>query len=642
MIKVLPKDVADKIAAGEVIESPVSIVKELIENSIDAKSTQITCEITKGGKESIRITDNGMGIPKEEVYLAFLRHSTSKIRTAEDLNHLTTLGFRGEALASIAAVSRVEMITKTAEEQVGTRIIIHGGNIVSEDSIGCPTGTTIIVEDLFYNVPARQKFLKSEAAEAGKIIDMMSRLAITRPDIRFTMISNGKNFFTTIGNNDLKRAIMAVYKDREYSELVETNYHADNKDKSLIRVSGYISRPSFTRTNRRSQYVFVNGRPIKNKSVDKGIDLGYKERLFDGRFPITFLFIDIDPEKVDINVHPNKKEVRFKDEISVVDAVASAINQAILTKESVIRGTDTVDKTHDLASADASRKTNSTNSGAGKTSVKKDENRQVDIKQFLSTKSSSQLSKTKDADSDFTFPTDVEDGKNTQDHYYDHGFKSDNTGNSPGGVSFREDNDAESLKNAPFDFDELIYLGTVLGTYIIASDNNNMYLIDQHAAHERVNYEKFMAEYHAEKPNSQVILTPFTFDVTSDMTVDDSQWTEILMRMGFSLELFGDNTYRVMEIPTFLTLVEAEEFVKSFVDSYNEDLKTENNIALDKLITRACKSSIKANDYIKHEEIDALILQLKNCANPFSCPHGRPTFIKFSKYELEKMFKRLG
>ena len=637
MIKVLPKDVADKIAAGEVIESPVSIVKELVENSIDAGATEITCEIKKGGKEEIRITDNGIGIPKEQVSTAFLRHATSKISTAEDLNHLETLGFRGEALASIAAVSRTEMITKTDDAKTGTRIIIHGSNIVSEEAIGCPTGTTIIVKDLFYNVPARQKFLKSEAAEAGKIIDMMSRLAISKPDIKFTLISNGKTHFTTTGRNDLKQAILAVYKDREYSELVNTLYPFDAEEKSPIRVSGYVSRPSFTRTNRRSQFIFVNGRPIKDKSVEKGIDLGYKERLFEGRFPIVFLFIDIDPDKVDINVHPNKKEVRFKDEIAVVHAVSEAIRHSILSSEAVIKGTDTLVKTDNGIDGESLGLFGNSKLDANHKTKKSDNEEQVDIKKFLS--SLSEAKKSQDSSNDigkdlhYNNPTNIEDGISSDSFAEEESIYTKTVFGSP---------DIEEKALKPFVFDDLNFMGTVLGAYIIASDRDNFYLFDQHAAHERINYEKFIAEYHSETPSSQLIMTPFTFDVMGEMTEDDSIWTEILSKMGYSLEPFGDQTYIVREIPTFMTLSEAEDFVKAFVDSYNEDMIDDNQIVIDKLITKACKASIKANDYIKKEEIDALISDLKICKNPFSCPHGRPTFIKFSRYDIEKMFKRLG
>ncbi len=584
MIKVLPKDVADKIAAGEVIESPVSIVKELIENSIDANSTSITCEITGGGKEEIRITDNGVGIPKDQVETAFLRHATSKISKIDDLKSLGTLGFRGEALASIAAVSRTELITRTADEAVGTRIILHGGTLISKDGIGCPVGTTIIVRDLFYNVPARLKFLKSDAAEAGKVIDMISRLGITRPDIRFSMISNGKPHFSTSGNGDLKAAILAIFKDREYRELIPLD--AYNADKS-IHIYGYISRPSFTRTNRRSQFFFVNGRTVKSDTLDKGVVLGYKERLFEGRHPIVFLFLDMDPKKLDVNVHPNKKEVRFNDDISVITAVEEAIKTTIGTDRAVIKATDTIKEN---------------------TALEKTE--QLDLKEYLKTKEHDDV---------------VSHASSKTEEYYS--------------VHLGDFDISEGDK--PFDFNELVFSGAIFGTYLIATDSQNFYMFDQHAAHERINYERFVGAYLSNKKESQILLTPFTFDVPGDMSELENDWIPIINNMGYNVEPFGEYTYIVREVPTFMSLTEAEDFVNAFVDAYNDDRITENKIVIDKLITKACKSSIKANDYINDAEINALIQDLKNCRNPFSCPHGRPTFIKFSKYDIEKLFKRI-
>ena len=623
MIKVLPKEVADKIAAGEVIESPVSIVKELIENSIDSGATNILCEITKGGKDEIRVTDNGCGIPADQVDTAFLRHATSKIEKAEDLNNLLTLGFRGEALASICAVSRTELITKTESETFGTRIVIHGGITVSKESIGCPNGTTIIVKDLFYNVPARLKFLKSEASEAGKIIDMMSKLAITRPDIRFSLISNGKNYFTTLGNGDLKSAILSVYKEREYKDLIEVRYPYDNGEiYSPIRIKGYISRPSFTRNSRRSQYVFVNGRTVKNNSIDKGIDLGYKERVFEGKHPIVFLFADVDSAKVDVNVHPNKKEVRFNDEIAIITAVEEAIKKSIGSQESVIKATDTISlkpNTHLFENQDKAE--------------------QINMKEFLAKKERNFIIK----DDEDQLHEEFKDNEvKTQEAYssFAEGKEALKERERAYSTELGEP-DIKEVSLKPFDFDELNYGETIFGTYITATDSDNFYLFDQHAAHERINYEKLINFYLSDEGAGQLILTPFTFDVPGEMLADESEWIEILSKMGYGVELFGTNTYIVREIPLFMSLTEAEEFAKVFIDTYYEDRITDNKVVIDKIISKACKSSIKAHDYIKPEEVNALIEDLKRCRNPFSCPHGRPTFIKFSKYDIEKLFKRV-
>ena len=646
MIKVLPKDVANKIAAGEVIESPVSIVKELIENSIDAGATSITCEIIKGGKEEIRVTDNGSGIPKDQVSLAFLRHATSKIRKAEDLKSLSTLGFRGEALTSIAAISRTELITKTNDESVGSKIVIHGGNTISEEGIGCPVGTTIIVKDIFYNVPARAKFMKSEAAEAGKVIDMMSRLAITRPDIRFTLISNGKNYFTTLGNGDLKDAIISVYKDREYKELIQVSYPINKSkdvqhDTSSIRIHGYISRPSFARTSRRSQYVFVNGRSVKNNTIDKGIDLGYKERLFEGRYPIVFLFLEIDSSKVDVNVHPNKKEVRFNDEVAVMTAVSESIRYSIGLENAVIHGTDTF----------VPEKKDNTKDNNNETRRISEE--QVDIKQFLSSKE--RPSSAKESSAKEIYDVLSENGEHFSDRLESYNSINEKLNHDSNNIDFHTNKILDKIPNnvefgspdinesqyKPFDFDELRFGEIIFGTYITATDQDSFYLFDQHACHERVNYERFVGLYLSGNKESQVILTPFTFDVPVEMTTEEEEWCDILNRMGYNIDMFGDNTFIVREIPVFMTLSEGEDFIREFVDNYYNDRRTENRIVIDKLITKSCKSSIKANDHISSYEVEALIGDLKACRNPFSCPHGRPTFIKFSKYEIEKMFKRI-
>lgn len=634
MIKVLPKDVADKIAAGEVIESPVSIVKELIENSIDAGATSITCEITRGGKEEIRITDNGIGIPSAEVETAFLRHATSKIAKAEDLKCLETLGFRGEALASISAVSRTELITRNIDEEIGTRIIIHGGSTISKESIGCPVGTTIIVKDLFYNMPARAKFMKSEGAEAGKVVDMMSRLAITKPDIHFSFISNGKNYFSTSGNNDLRAAIIAVFKERDYSDLVPVNYSTSDES---IHVYGYISRPSISRTNRRSQYFFVNGRAVKSNVLEKGVNLGYKERLFEGRYPIVFLFIDIDAARLDVNVHPNKREVRFFDEVSVVTSVETAIKETLTSNLGVIKAVDSFgrDNSENNKSPENNKSVNNAASGNEKSKAKNTET-QIDIKQILSsareTSNLNQAAKSPETYSHDEKPTSGDYAGNASDTFEDKSFGSYDFGTP--------DMEAPGLK--PFDFDDLTFNGAIFGTYILASDSENLYLFDQHAAHERINYERFINTYFAEDKQSQILLTPYTFDIPSEMIEAEGEWLDVLNRMGYSVESFGDNTFIVREIPLFMTLSESEDFVHSFVDSYNYDLKTKNQVVIDKLITKSCKASIKAHDYIKDEEISALISQLKMCNNPFSCPHGRPTFIKFSLHDIEHMFKRIN
>ncbi|MBQ1395887.1 MAG: DNA mismatch repair endonuclease MutL [Eubacterium sp.] len=634
MIRVLEKTVADKIAAGEVIERPVSIVKELVENSIDAGATEITVEIRKGGRELIRVTDNGSGIPSDDCERAFLRHATSKIVKAEDLRKLTTLGFRGEALASIAAVTRTELITKTREEKTGTRLVIHGGETVLKEAVGCPEGTSFLITDLFYNTPARSKFLKSEGAESGLVIDMISRLALTRTDIRFRLVNNGTMVFTTTGRGDLLKTITAVYKEREFKDLVPVR--AEGKG---LTVFGYISRPTLTRTNRRSQYFFVNGRPVSSKPLEKAVDSGYKERLFEGRHPIVFLFLEASPASLDVNIHPNKKEVRFDDEIAVMTLVRDAIVAGLAGKQAVGKVEDTFPVQTEQ-----------------KNPRRSEQGTQVDVKTFLSTL------RNEEAVKESLRPAAAEEPAADRVAEPAFRYEAKSTAAAPEEDDFPEVPEVVEVRtpqaapakeraqggfdlsapaNPPFDLESL-RLGEILfGTYITATDDSSFYLIDQHAAHERVNYERFVGAYLSSEKLSQLLLIPFTCDVPREMAADDAEWTGILRDMGYAVENFGENTYIFREIPQFVTLEEAEGFVHTFVDSFMEGIRLNNRVVIDKLITKSCKSAIKAHDYIKPEEAEALLKDLKQCRNPFSCPHGRPVFIRFTVREIERMFKRI-
>lgn len=620
MINILEKNVADKIAAGEVIERPVSIVKELVENSIDAGACGITVEIKRGGRELIRVTDDGSGIPADDVPKAFLRHATSKIVKAEDLRSLMTLGFRGEALASVAAVTRTEMITKARGSKLGTRIVIHGGEILTKEPVGCPDGTSLIISDLFYNTPARAKFLKSEAAETSLIIDTVSRIALTKPSIRFTLMSNGRNVFTSNGSGSLSATVIQVFRESDYKELVPFDFKTGS-----LRIYGLLSRATLTRTNRRSQYYFVNGRVVSSKTLEKGVDAGYKERIFEGRYPIAFIFVETDPKDLDVNIHPNKREVRFDDDVKVTGAVAEAIFAALAEKGAVPKALDN----YKVAEPEDDYKTH-----------------QVDIKQFLSTKREAKF--IEDVNRNEFLSRDSQDNKDNigcNDEYhedvysgpssYDDGVSVKSAVSLPSG----EDFDICEPLNRPFDIDDICIGDIFFGTYISATDDACLYLIDQHAAHERINYEKFVGAYLSSKKTSQLLLTPLSFDIPTEVT--DDLWIAELERIGYEIEEFGERTYLIRAIPGRMDMSEAESFVKAFLDAYVDGETIKNKIVIDKLITKACKASIKAHDYISHEEALKLIDELKKCRNPFSCPHGRPTFVRFTQYDLERMFKRI-
>lgn len=609
MIRVLEKNVADKIAAGEVIERPVSIVKELVENSIDSGADSIIVEIKNGGKSYIRVTDNGCGISRNEVETAFLRHATSKIETAKDLNAIETLGFRGEALASIAAVTHTELVTKTREEKVGAKLLIHGSEVLSNSGTGCPDGTTIIITDLFYNTPARQKFLKSDSAESGQIIDFMSQIALAYPNIRFRFINNGNIAFSTTGKGDVLNAILSVYKLSEYKDLVPVD-HRENTGS----ITGYISKPSLSRTTRRNQIFFVNGRVVASKVIERGVSEGYKERLFEGRYPVAFLFIFTDPERLDVNIHPNKREVRFDNENEIIELVSHAVKEALGTKAAVIEAKNIF---KDEVSTPIKSKDKAEN--------------QIDIKQILSTKR--ELPQVKETLRPYK-ETLTEEQKQEQEQPLVKEEREQTLPQKKAEISI------EKPFLQPFDFDELELTGAIFGTYITAVDEKNFYLIDQHAAHERVFYEKLVSEYLASEKVRQPILTPIIIEVPLAVKENEYDWLDSLTEMGFTIEDFGQNSYVIREIPTFMDLSEAEDFVKIYVDNVTEGTNLNNTVVINKLITKSCKSAIKAHDYISMEEMKALLDQLKRCRNPFSCPHGRPTFIKFSQYEIERMFKR--
>lgn len=633
MIRVLEKQVADKIAAGEVIERPVSIVKELAENAVDAGAKAITIEIKNGGKSYIRLTDDGCGIPAGEAETAFLRHATSKITTAKDLDAIHSLGFRGEALASIAAVTHTELITKTREEKVGTRLLIHGGEILAKEGTGCPDGTTMVVTDLFYNTPARRKFLKSDGAESGQIIDFVSQIALAYPNIRFRFINNGKHLFSTAGKGDLLSAILSVYQLAEYRNLVAVDCTENG-----TRVKGYISRPSLTRTTRKNQIFFVNGRVVSSKVIEKGVTEGYRERLFEGRHPVAFLFVETDPARLDVNIHPNKREVRFDDEKAVTALVAKGVRQALGTAAAVA-------EVKNIFTAPAPTEEPFDQGQEAKAAPVQE---QVDIKQILLTK---RRPEPKDAPSP-AYPPQPETASVLREEAAVYGAQ------QPQETEIETEQETEKTEPAkaskakaslsiespgqkPFDFTALRITGVIFNTYITAEDGSNFYLIDQHAAHERVFYEKLVGEYMAEEKLRQPILTPILMEVPLDVKENQYDWLDSLNDMGFAIEPFGMNSYVIREIPTFMSLSEAEDFAKDFVEQVSQGTQLSNTVVINKLITRSCKSAVKAHDKLSMAELQALMEQLAACRNPFSCPHGRPTFIRLPQYQIEKMFKRV-
>ena len=465
-------------------------------------------------------------------------------------------------------------------------------------------GTTVVITDLFYNTPARLKFMKSDSAESTMIIDLMSQMALAYKDISFRLINNGNVLFSTSGDGNRLSIISRIFPGIDIRNLVEVDCVIPG-----ISLNGFVSTPAMTRTGKNAQIFFVNGRVVNSKVIEKGITEGYRERLFDGRHPIAFLFLEINPEDLDVNIHPNKKEVRFNDERFVEEFISKAIKEALGRKEAVVRAADAFRESYENKAAFRSQEE--------VVSVKEE---QFNFKNIMSTVSNDAAH----------FVQDVE----TPPVFND--FAGDNKSED-----ISEDTIIlEKPIHRPFDFDQLQIKGSLFDTYIMAADNDCFYLIDQHAAHERVFYEKLVSEYDAEEKVRQPILVPVILDVDISASASD-EWLEILCDMGYTIENFGQNSYRISEIPTFMDLSEAENFARDFSDNVSAASATRNSVVINKLIMKSCKSAVKANDILNPEEIDALIKDLKQCVNPFSCPHGRPTFIKLSKHEIERLFKRV-
>jgi DNA mismatch repair protein MutL len=575
-IRVLPKEVADKIAAGEVVDRPLSVVKELLENAIDAGADQIVVEIKGGGKTYIRVTDNGCGIPGDELPLAILRHATSKIKNEKDLEAIETLGFRGEALASIAAVSRVTIITRTRSEVVGTRMRIEGGNVLQQDGIGCPEGTTIQVEDLFFNTPARLKFLKSDGSESTAVIDFVSRMALAYPMIRLRLISNEMTLFATNGKGAIETNIATIFSKDIGGRLLRTE--AESAGLSVLLFHSPIDT---TRKSRRHQIYFINGRHVESQIIDRALSKAYRERIPEGRFPVVFLFLHADPARLDVNIHPNKREVRFDRPEEMEEFVTAAIQKGLLAGGSPITRIE-------------SQKPRLVPKQTGQET-------QVDIKQLLST----------------------ERTRKSEFH-----IREEQSPDKP------SDPVRERLS-------DLNIVSTVFGTYIVAQREDNLYFIDQHAAHERVLYERFLALVKDQRHSGQVLIAPFLFEFTSAMAALDTDWQSDLGRLGFVLEKFGPKTYRVSEIPSFTDIAVATSFLEDFFDQLTDEQANEDSHALEKMILHACRQAVKANDHLDIQEIKRLLEDLDRTENPLSCPHGRPTYIQLKKHEIERLFRRV-
>lgn len=592
-IKALPKDIADKIAAGEIVERPLSIVKELLENSIDSGATSIVVELRNGGKSYIRITDNGCGILKDDIPLAFARYATSKIAKEQDLHAIQTLGFRGEALSSIAAVSIVELITKTQNAHAGTKAILEAGIIKDMSEIACEEGTTIIIKDLFYNIPARKKFLKPDHTESALVIDYISKMTLAYPDIKIKLLNNEIILFATQGNGNVHRNILTVYSRQTDENLIEISDKDANQGLSL---TGYIGKPDKSKKNRKFQIFFVNGRWINSKLIEAAVNDAYADKVFPGNFPIIFLFLHIDPSKIDVNIHPNKMNVRFFEEEAVKEFLYKGIRNALLREIAA-------PNVYESESVNT-RQISEFNNNASE--------HQVDIKTIS-----------------------LNDTRERYERIFS--LHSDNDVQDESMVA--EPVNAYTSANR-FLFSELNIIGNLFAMYVLASNEDSMYIIDQHAAHERILFEQLIYNYQKEKAAGQILMLPFLVEIPHYIKENGKDIISLLERLGYRIEEFGPKEYIVKEIPSCMDLSQAEIFINEFFEAPIEEIKALPEARVGLLISTACKAAIKANDRLSEREMRELLFRLDQTENPFSCPHGRPTFIKLSGIDLERLFKR--
>lgn len=594
-IHILHENVSNKIAAGEVVERPASVVKELVENSIDAGATSITVEIKDGGISYIRVVDNGTGMDTEDAKVSFIRHATSKIQDEKDLNNIITLGFRGEALASIASVSEVSMFTKLKDNNYGTKIDIVGGEYKFVGNAGCPDGTVIIIRNLFYNTPARLKFLKKESREAAIISEMVNKLALSRSDISFKFINNEKLMFNTPGDNELKNTVLALYGRDVYDSLIKISYKGN-----ILSISGFIGNSDAARSNRSFQTFFVNNRYIKNKMLSTAVDSAYKTFLTNNKFPFCIIYISIYPDLVDVNVHPTKAEVRFQDEREVFSAIFNTVRNG-LTGEILIPDTH------------------------------KD-------KMFFKTEQQSLLSNSYDESPIFNKPSYKnpinDDLKIAEDNIHTKTYET---------IDDVRVSSSEFLKEAEVKnlLPPLVIIGQCHLTYILAQGPDSLYIIDQHAAHERIMYEKYKDSYESDGIQSQSLISPIIVDLSPQEICTIKDNIEVILKLGFDIEIFGNNSVILRSVPVIFGEPQLKKLFLEVIDLMDMSSPSEKNSIDSMLYTMACKSAVKANDKLSIMEMEEILSMLRKTANPYNCPHGRPTIIKLTKSELEKKFKRI-
>lgn len=666
IIHVLDSETIDKIAAGEVVEKPSSVVKELVENAIDSGADKIAVEIKEGGISFIRVTDNGCGIAKEDLEPAFLRHATSKIQNAEDLNSISSLGFRGEALSSISAVSQVEMITKKQSNMLGTRVCCNGGVMEAPEDVGAPDGTTVLVRNLFYNTPVRKKFLHSSTTEGSYIYELMQHIALSHPEVSISFIQNGQTRFFTSGNNNLKDVIYRLYGKDTIQQILPID-----ADRDGIHIHGFIGKPVLGRATRNYETFFVNGRYVKSKIISSAVEEGYKTFLMQHKYPFAILHFTIDGEDIDVNVHPTKMEIRIMNPIPfcafVKETVASVLNEA-----SLIRNYTDVDSEKEAVKApniphapepfeknrlkmetqNQAPLTDSAIAGVNRNLQKNTQDLQ-DIQSTSGIQNAHSMQPLQDMQNivreqpDYQINKIIGNSIPRQTIITENYKTGDNIIKQEQAPVIKKAEQMELFSKALEEADDntltgLRIIGQVFETYWIVEFEDNLYFVDQHAAHEKVNYEEFVDKLNKKQNSTQMLMPPLVISLSMPEMDIYHKYEDYFVKLGFEIEPFGGDELSMRGIPTDLYGTDAKDLFLTVLDELAESpVRGTPDVILLKIASMSCKAAVKGNQKISYEEAKVLLKRLFSLENPYHCPHGRPTMFSMSKQEIDKKIKRI-
>lgn len=645
-INILDEHTANKIAAGEVVERPSSVVKELVENSIDANSKNITVEINEGGLSLIKIIDDGNGINRDDIEIAFLPHATSKISKVEDIYNISTLGFRGEALASIASISKISLKSKTSDADNGSEIILEAGKKISLQEVGMNNGTIMEVKDLFYNVPARKKFLKSISRESSLINDIVTRIALSNPDISIKVFNNDKKVINTYGTGNLKDVIRTIYGKNVYDNILY--FEGSRGD---ITVHGYIGKEEIAKGSRNHQSIFVNSRYIKNKTIIAAVENAFKSFSVINKFPFVVIFIDLPPELVDVNIHPTKAEIKFNDERAVFKVIFDSIH-SVLREDAFNKFNSVKNETSKFVEEKVEKiefnilSEDEYNTSKTKTEIISDEpKKEIDIKSMYNSVEISDIEREEELYNKLKSININNFNKSSKEDSYE---VNNETVNNEAVTIINEDNNFKyynvkgEINYKEAKFPKLRVIGQFSKMYILAEYQTDLYIVDQHAAHEKILFEKYFKDIEEGTIVVQQLLVPTILNLSLEDYAYYEENNKVFSGAGFVIEHFGGETISIKEVPYFLGKLDSKKLFMEILDNLKGlgSGKT-SEVKLNKIASMACRSAVKANDYLNHDEMEKLIEDLRYINDPFYCPHGRPIIIKFTEYELNKKFRRI-